>query len=145
MPDQSESKIAAALELPARLIQTGAILILLVLVYGDFQYTLFAVIISLIWIKITSDELPQELGELRVKRQLFQTVGEWLGRIDGGDAFDKAYSDHLYMDEGIEAPRYDAVAKAKGIANLWTGVLSLLLQIYLLVVMVQIVLEYLGA
>ncbi|MDT0633679.1 hypothetical protein [Spectribacter hydrogenoxidans] len=142
MPDQSDSKVAAALELPARLVQTGGIVAVLLVAYGDLFHTLLGVIAGLIWIKVTSEELPQELGDLRVKRQLFQAVAEWLGRSDGGEVFDNAYSEHLYMDEGIQAPRYDAVAKAKGIANIWTGLLSLILQCYLVVVIVQVALNY---
>lgn len=145
MPDLSESKFAAALELPARLVQTGGIVALLVVAYGNLFHTLLGIIVGLIWIKVTNDELPQELGELRVRRQLFQALAEWLGRNDGGEAFDKAYSEHLYMDEGVQAPRYDAVAKAKGIANLWMGLLSFVLQCYLVVVIVQTAIGYVRA
>lgn len=50
MLDRSDSKIAAALELSARLVQTGGIVALLVVAYGDLFHTLRGVIAGLIWI-----------------------------------------------------------------------------------------------
>jgi len=141
MPNKSDSKIAATLELPGRLVQTAGIAALLIAAHGVFLHTLFALVASLVWVKVTTTELPQELGELRVRRKLFATLGEWLGRSDGGDVFDKAYAEHLYMEEGIEAPQYDTVAKAKGMANLWGGILSFVLQCYLLVVIIVAAVE----
>jgi len=128
-------KIAAAgLEIVRRAIQTIGVLALLVITHGDKPMTLFALVIALIWVGTPQSDLLERAGELRIKRDLFQTLGEWLGKNDGGEQVDKAYKTHFDMEAGGDSAELSAVAKAQAIGGLWMGIVSLLLQVYLAVI-----------
>lgn len=126
------------------LIQISAILILVLLNLENVTFTIFAIIISLIWLKMAHDEIPQELGELRTNRQLFMTIGEWFDQNDAGQLFDDIQSKYSLLENSVESEETKVLATASGIANVLRELISFLLQVYLLVVIVLVVVDSLG-
>lgn len=109
MIDWKNSRLPFLVELPALAIQVTAISALLVLTYGDLVLTLFATILSIVWLTISRHDIGDELGKLRAYRTLFGKLGEWLGRNDAYDEFDAALSKHMYVDQGIEHTDYSGL------------------------------------
>lgn len=134
----------AGFEIAARIIQTIGVLALVVVTYGDKVMTLFALVIALIWVDLPRRDLLEKARELLIKRDLFHTLGEWLDQPDGGKKVDEAYEKHLDLEAGGESAELNAVAKAQAFGGLWMGVVSVLLQVYLLVVAVQVLADAAG-
>lgn len=115
------------------LVQAAAILVLLLLAVGKPMETLFALIVSVVWLKLSDDKSVQEFGELRAGRRLFAQIGTWLKRDDASAQFDKVLSETLMFEHNVEHEDYMALVTAKGVANFARNAMSFLLQAYMLV------------
>lgn len=118
------------------IVQGAAIAILLLLTYEQPLYALTATILSLVWLKTSREDLAQELGELRAKRRLFQSVGEWLDRPNAAEVFDTIYAESLHFEPNVEDTQHDTVVTARGVANFLRAAISFLLHGYLVFVLV---------
>lgn len=132
---------AIGLEVGARTVQTVGVLALLVVTHEDDTMTLFALVLALIWVGIPRRDLFEKAREILIKRDLFQSLGEWLGQSDGGEQVDRAYKTHLDLEAGGHSQPLNAVAKSQAFGAFWMGLVSMLLQVYLIVVAVQLLLE----
>jgi hypothetical protein len=61
-----------------------------------------AIILSLIWLKISKNKLPDEYGGMLLNRRLFEVVGEWLNQVDPAGEYDKAQMEFLMLDDSTE-------------------------------------------
>ena len=112
-------------------IQVVGISVFLYVAREDVVYTFAAIILSLVWLKVSEDKSVQEFGEKRAARHLFGKLGEWLNQEDAKNVFDDAQSKYLMFDKSIEADEYKAVTTASGIANSLRGAANVLVSIYL--------------
>ena len=120
-------------------IQVTGIAAFLYVTRGDIVYTFAAIILSLIWLKVSEDKSVQEYGEKRAARHLFGKLGEWLDKEDAKNIFDNTQSKYLMFDGSIEADEYKAVVTAAGIANNLRGTAYVLVSMYLVFVVFTVV------
>jgi hypothetical protein len=123
--------VAVTLALIPVALQAAVLGTLMVLTYENTVATFIAAIAGSVWLKPTSHETPLQFGELRAKRQMFAALGEWMGRTDAGERFDRILSECLLIDAGLEHRENAAVATAAGIASGFQRFLTVLLQCYL--------------
>ena len=123
-----------ALALMPVVIQVTGIAAFLYVTRGEIIYTFAAIILSLIWLKVSEDKSVQEYGEKRAARHLFGKLGEWLDQENAENVFDDAQSKFLMFDSSIEADEYKAVVTAAGIANSLRGAAYVLVSVYLVFV-----------
>ena len=112
-------------------IQITGIAALLYVTQYEVKTTFAAIILSLIWLKVSEDNSVQQYGEKRAARHLFGMLGKWLNQQDAKKVFDDAQSKYLMFDTSIEADEYKAVMTAAGIANSLRGVATVLVTVYL--------------
>lgn len=124
--------------------QVFAVLALLFLARESALHTLFAIVACLIWLKVSHNKTVQEAGEIRAARKLFAALGRWSDQEDAARLFDDVMSECLMIDP-IESEDTLALVTAWGMANAVRGALSVLLQLYLLVVLALTVMQSISA
>jgi hypothetical protein len=107
----------------------------------EIVFTFAAIILSLIWLKVSEENWVQEIGEKRATRRLFVQLGKWLDQEDAEKVFDDAQSKYLMIDGSIESDLHKATVTAAGIANSLRGVASVLARVYLLYVVITSVFQ----
>ena len=133
------ASLPIALALLPVVIQVTGIAAFLYVTRGEIIYTFAAIILSLIWLKVSEDKSVQEYGEKRVARHLFGKLGEWLDQKNAKNVFDDAQSQFLMFESSIEADEYKAVVTAAGIANNFRGTVYVLVSVYLVFVVFTVV------
>jgi hypothetical protein len=103
----------------------------------DAIYTFAAIILSLIWLKVSRIEFSDEYGEKRVARHLFGKLGEWLDQGDAITIFDDAQSKYLGFERNIEDDDYKAIVRWASMADFLRGIASRLLHAYLVFVIFE--------
>ena len=143
--DWKEAKLPIAVALPGLLIQVGGIGALLYLTYGDLPLSLFATILSLIWLQATRPGSGEQIGEWRARRELFGRLGEWLGRDEPRKEFDQALTQAQLVDEGsaIDDPIYRGSVLGQAAIGSIRGALAVLLNVYLVALVVWTASEHL--
>lgn len=135
--DIRTDKLAVLMALLPVAVQVAGIVTLLAATHEDLAVTLVGTVVALVWLKVTESKLPNTYGELRAQRQLFITLGEWLGRADAVERVDEVLSKALMAEGSIEDNDYKVAVTADGIANTVRELASVLLQAYLLYVVWQ--------
>lgn len=141
MADKESNMVAVVTELLGPLLQGATIATLLILTYNDTVVTLFAIMASLIWLTVTKGRHADEVTVTRAARDLYVKLGEWLGRDDASDVFDTALAERMQIHQGIEHEDFDGVLLAQNVGNAARGLIIFVVQIYLIVVIVQVVLD----
>ena len=113
MPDNLGFKsLPIALELIPVAVQVTGITAFLFVTRKETTYTFAAIILSLVWLKVSENKSPQEYGEKRVARHLFGKLGEWLDQKDATNIFDDTQSKYLMFEGSIEADEYRSLVTA---------------------------------
>ena len=140
IPDNLSFKsLPIAMELIPVAVQVTGIAAFLFVTREETTYTFAAIILGLVWLKVSENKSPQEYGEKRAARHLFGKLGEWLDQKDAKNVFDDAQSKYLMFEGSIEADEYKAVVTAAGIANSLRGLASFLVNAYLVFVVFEVV------
>ncbi|TVQ47149.1 MAG: hypothetical protein EA371_08805 [Gammaproteobacteria bacterium] len=125
-------------------VQTIAIAALLFLAKDSALYTLLAIILSLVWLKVTHNRAVQEAGEIRARRRLFAALGAWNAQENPEQLFDDVMAECLMIGP-IDDEDTWAMITAWGMANAVRGALSVLLQLYMLVTVALSIASALGS
>ena len=133
------SAIATAL-IPVA-IQAASIVVFLILTSQDYFQAFVAVILSLMWLKMSESKMPEDFGDFRLTRHLFSLLGKWMNRNEATEEFDDALARYMMID-GIENDEYKAVVTASGFANSFRGFVSFSLFVYLTYLVVAVVLSW---
>lgn len=120
-----------AMELIPVAIQLSGIAALLVAVHGNLPFSISAILISLIWLKVSRSKMTDQYGDLRLRRALFVHIGNWLNRDNPESEFDRAQSDFLMIDGSLDDDQHRAVVTAAGAANLIRSAGSVVMHVYL--------------
>lgn len=132
-------RMPIALALFPVVIQVAGITAFLYVAREQIIYTFAAIILSLIWLKVSEDKSVVDFGEKRAARHLFGKLGEWLDQKDAENVFDEAQIKYLMFDSSIESDEYSAVATASGIANTLRGAAYVVVSMYLVFVVFTVV------
>lgn len=141
MADQGSNKVAVVTELLGPLLQAATTATLLTLTYSDTVLTLFAIVVSLIWLTVSKGRHADEVTVTRAARDLYIKIGEWLERDDAGEVFDTALAERMKIDQGIEHEDFDGLLLGQNIGNAARALIGYAVQIYLIVVVVWVVWE----
>lgn len=125
-------KISLFMELIPFLFQLMGIVVLLFVAYPDQYYSLLGIILSIIWLKFSKSELPDEYGKLRMQRRLFESIGAWFNRTTAAEEYDKIQEETLLIDGSLEEDRYRELISAAGIVNFARSAASFFLHLYIL-------------
>ena len=140
MPEQNMKfeTVPIVMELIPAVIQAGGIAVFLTIVRDESFFTLTAIVLSLVWLKISMDNKTiQEYGEIRAMRSLFSQLGEWIGHSNSAEAFDEAYARYLMIDGSIEDDVYRVAMTATGISNGFKSLVSIAVHLYLMFVIYE--------
>jgi hypothetical protein len=118
------------MELAPVLIQISAVGALLALVQDDLALSLAGAILGLVWFRVTRSPLQDQYAELRLQRALFLVMGNWLGRDDAEEAFDRSSQEALQAAGSLEDDDYKTAVAAEAIANMVRSLASFLLYGY---------------
>jgi hypothetical protein len=113
-------------------VQIGGIVILLVAVAGDATQTLFAILVSIIWLKISSSESTLvEWRWLRAGRKLYAQIGNPSGATRREEAYDQAIEETMGIESNVEDHRILTEATTQGIMGAVRSTASFALHAYL--------------
>lgn len=132
------TKMTLLMELIPFFIQLIGIITLLYVAFSNQFYSLSAIILSIIWLKLSRSEMPDEFGRMRMQRRLFEKLGNWLEQPTATEDYDKAQEDTLLIDGSLEEDRYKELISAAGIVNFARSTASVFLCIYLLYIASQV-------
>lgn len=122
-------------------IQAAGIAAFLYVTRQEIIFTFAAIILSLIWLKVSKENWVEDIGEKRATRHLFGQLGKWLDQEDAEKVFDDALSKYLMIDGSIESDDNKALVTAAEIANSLRGTASVLVSMYLLYVVFMSVVQ----
>ena len=120
------------------LIQIIGITAILILSHEDSLYSLFAIIISVIWLKLSDSDVNQKMRKFYAERELFIKIGEWLKQNNAAEIHDKVQEKYGF-DSAIEHNEITASETADAIlfnVRLW---ILFLLYIYLVYVVITLI------
>lgn len=135
---------AIAMELIPVAIQAASIVVFLILTSQDYFQAFAAVILSLMWLKVSESKMPEDFGNFRLTRHLFSLLGKWMNQDRAPEEFDDALARYTMID-GIENDLHKAVVTASGLANSVRGFISFSIFVYLTHLVVAVVLSWQGA
>lgn len=120
-------------------IQFAGIAAFLYVTRQEIVFTLAAIFLSQIWLKVSVQSWVQEFSEKRATRYLFGHLGKWLNQEGAETVFDDAQSEYLMIDGSIESDHNIAVVTAEGLANTLRGAAYVLINVYLVFVVFTVV------
>lgn len=127
------SRMAILMEIAPLFVQLIGIISILFVAYHDIFHSLLAIIVSILWLKLSKNKLSDEFGQLRMQRFLFVKLGEWLNQPDSKKIYQQAQEDYLMMDGEMEDNKYVEVVTAAAIVNFLRSSAAILISIYLII------------
>lgn len=129
---------AIAMELIAVVLQAAGIATFLFVTKEDYFQSFVAVVLGLVWLKVTNSEMTEDFADFRLRRHLFSQIGEWMNRKEATKEFDDALARYQMIEGSIENDDYKAVVTATGFANSFRRIVTFLLSCYLIYLIVAV-------
>lgn len=134
----TDTKMALLSELIPFFIQLIGIITLLFVAFSNHFHSLSAAILSIIWLKVSKSELPDDFRRMRMQRLLFEKLGNWVQQPTASEDYDKAHEDIYRIDRILGNDVYQTVMVAKQRLNFARYIASIILSLYLVYISSQV-------